>query len=142
MKESSTIKNLVWNDDRLTVEFKSGSTYIFEAVPKQVYDEFMLAESLGKFFASKVRGKFDVMKIAHEAHVAPEEGYPFPTGPKPGAGQLSSWENEGGAQAQPTDAAGDSPRISDTDYTTCLEWTQEEEDEFMKIMNDKHDGDE
>ena len=39
----------------LDVKFKSGSTYRYKEVPQIVYELFLSAESLGKFFAAEIK---------------------------------------------------------------------------------------
>lgn len=43
----------------LAIRFKSGGEYHYAGVPKNVADEFHAAKSLGGFFASQIRGKFE-----------------------------------------------------------------------------------
>jgi KTSC domain len=47
----------------LTVEFKRGGKYLYRGVSPEVYDDFMAAESIGKFFLSKIKGSFDWEKL-------------------------------------------------------------------------------
>jgi hypothetical protein len=57
------------NSAVLTVQFKTkngdpGALYEYEAVPAEVFNAFMEAESPGRFFASEVKGKFTSRKVA------------------------------------------------------------------------------
>lgn len=48
----------------LAVQFKAdGPLYYFADVPSELYDEFRAAESFGRFFAERIRGKFDSLKV-------------------------------------------------------------------------------
>ena len=51
----------------LAVQFKeNGPLYYFSEFPEELYDEFRQAKSFGRFFAERIRGKFDTMKIEME----------------------------------------------------------------------------
>lgn len=43
---------------RLTIKFKGGRSYHYNGVKQGTYDDFLKAESAGKFFYSKIKGKF------------------------------------------------------------------------------------
>ena len=61
--QSSTIKRIEWFEDQtLRIEFKSGGAYRFLGVPKAVATDLAKAESAGKFFAAKIKGKFPSSK--------------------------------------------------------------------------------
>jgi len=109
MKQSSTIKEVRWVDNFLYVTFHAGSTYEYADVPENIYNEFIQAESLGKYFAENIKTKFDWAKVNED--IPPP--WPFPKGPNPVGG------------------------ISDVvlDYNDLLDWTEEEEDTFMDMMN-------
>lgn len=63
--ESSNIKAVGYNDDEqeLHVQFNSGKTYSYAEVPQQVYDDFMAAESKGKFFFASIKSKFESTEV-------------------------------------------------------------------------------
>lgn len=46
----------------LAVQFNSGSIYHYANVPPTVYDEFVSAESIGKYFGEHIKGHFDYAK--------------------------------------------------------------------------------
>lgn len=48
----------------LYVEFNSGATYQYHAVPQAVYNELMAAESHGKYLNAKIKGTYDYTKLA------------------------------------------------------------------------------
>jgi hypothetical protein len=48
---------------KMLVEFKNGFKYEYDDVPHQTYTQFRMAESQGKFFSSKIVGKFPHKKI-------------------------------------------------------------------------------
>ena len=63
--ESTSIKEVGYNPETqvLTVVFeKSGETYEYKGVPKDVYDALMAAESKGQYFAQNIKGKFEFTK--------------------------------------------------------------------------------
>jgi hypothetical protein len=45
-------------EQRLYLRFHSGKVYRYFEFPPEQYDEFLLAESKGKYFGSHIRGKF------------------------------------------------------------------------------------
>jgi hypothetical protein len=61
--ESSLITHVAYEGTTLYARFKGGNEYAYDAVPQQVYDEFMQAESKGKFFMRNIKGKFADRKI-------------------------------------------------------------------------------
>jgi len=48
---------------KLVVEFKNGSKYEYDEVPHQIYTQFRLSESQGKFFTSKISKTFKYKKL-------------------------------------------------------------------------------
>lgn len=68
MKDSSFIKEVVWEDGNLFVRLKSGRFYTYEDVPYEVYEDFVAADSLGKFFGEHIKDQYDFV-----AYVEPEE---------------------------------------------------------------------
>jgi hypothetical protein len=64
MKDSSFIKEVVWNNGNLFVRLKSGKFYEYENVPEEVYQDFIAADSLGKFFGENIKDQYDF--IAYE----------------------------------------------------------------------------
>jgi KTSC domain len=48
----------------LTVEFKRGEKFLYRGVSQEVYDDFMAAESIGKYFLTMIKGVFDWEKLA------------------------------------------------------------------------------
>lgn len=63
--DSSTIKSLEYDFDseKLIVEFKAGSKYLYRDVPEDVAREFFLAESKGKHFAEHIKDDYVTEKI-------------------------------------------------------------------------------
>lgn len=63
--KSSNIRSVDYNDDarELTVSFKTGATYVYAEVPRSVYDALVSADSIGGYFASRVRGKYESIKL-------------------------------------------------------------------------------
>ena len=87
MKESSTIKDVMWIEGHLIVTFKTGAVYQYADVPEQVYSDFLAADSLGKFFTTNVKPKYEGTKAPERklyVHGSDVPGaWPFPTGSKP-----------------------------------------------------------
>jgi hypothetical protein len=54
--QSSNVKKTEYDTEtkKLVVEFNNGQKYEYNDVPHQVYTQFRMAESQGKFFSSKI----------------------------------------------------------------------------------------
>lgn len=48
---------------KLVVEFKNGLKYEYEKVPHQIYTQFRMAESQGKFFNSNISKVYSYKRI-------------------------------------------------------------------------------
>lgn len=60
--QSQAIKSIAW-DQRLgvlSIEFASG-IYKYYGVPQTVVDEFLLAESKGKYFNKNIRNQYTIV---------------------------------------------------------------------------------
>ena len=59
---SSNIAAIGWEDDKLFVTFKSKLTvptnYSYEGVPKELFEEMLIAPSVGKFFNEKIKVEY------------------------------------------------------------------------------------
>jgi len=84
MKESSFIKDVQWTSDGTTdtlwVRLKSGVFYTYNDVPEWVYNDFIVAESLGKFFTKEIKGKYAETKYEEVTYTTQPA---FPLGVKP-----------------------------------------------------------
>lgn len=62
---SSTIKKTEYDTQskNLIVEFNNGVKYSYDEVPHQLYTQFRMSESQGKFFTSKISRTFKYKKI-------------------------------------------------------------------------------
>ena len=47
-----------FKEEVLHVQFKGGKTYIYEGVPRHIYDELMMAESVGKYFNQTIKNEY------------------------------------------------------------------------------------
>jgi hypothetical protein len=54
---SSNIASAAWNDGTLTLTYVHGGSYRYTAVPWNVYNDLVAAESAGKFFHANIKGK-------------------------------------------------------------------------------------
>lgn len=63
---SSNIRSVGFDasSSTLEVEFESGSVYQYFDVPKDVYEDFMNASSLGKFSQKDIKGKYRFVQVA------------------------------------------------------------------------------
>ena len=48
---------------KLVVEFKNGLKYEYDEVPHQLYTQFRMSESQGKFFSSKISRGYKFKKV-------------------------------------------------------------------------------
>jgi aspartokinase-like uncharacterized kinase len=62
---SSNIKRTEYDTQtkNLLVEFNNGAKYSYEDVPHQLYTQFRMSESQGKFFNSKISKTFKYKKV-------------------------------------------------------------------------------
>ena len=60
--DSSTVQSVGWQDSILEVEFKSG-IYQYLDVPKQVFQEFLEADSHGRYFNNHIKKHFQSRKV-------------------------------------------------------------------------------
>jgi hypothetical protein len=63
--QSSNIKRTEYdtNSKELVVEFNNGLIYSYENVPHQLYTQFRMSESQGKFFSSKISKTFKYKRL-------------------------------------------------------------------------------
>ncbi len=55
--------NVQAEDKTMIAEFKNGTRYEYEEVPHNVYAEFRLSESQGKYFNSKISKVYKYKKL-------------------------------------------------------------------------------
>lgn len=57
---SATFRELSYDDQMatLSVTFRSGARYEYFLVPPAVVEELFAAESIGRYFTERIRGKF------------------------------------------------------------------------------------
>jgi frataxin-like iron-binding protein CyaY len=60
---STTIQNVDWKNGTMTIQFKNGTIYVYKNVPQALYDEFIVAESAGKYFHKYIKPVFIGVKI-------------------------------------------------------------------------------
>jgi KTSC domain len=53
--ESSNVAAVGWQDDKLMVKFNRGDIYRYDGVPLSVYNDFVNAESVGRFFHANIK---------------------------------------------------------------------------------------
>ena len=63
--QSSNIKKTEYDTEtkKLMVEFSNGAKYEYDEVPLQLYTQFRMSESQGKFFTSKISKTFKYKKV-------------------------------------------------------------------------------
>jgi len=62
---STAIRFISYDEDaeRLSVTFITGRRYVYEQVPKDVFEAFLSASSRGGFFNSEIRDRYDYREI-------------------------------------------------------------------------------
>ncbi len=63
--QSSNIKKTEYDTEtkKLLVEFNNGAKYEYDEVPHQLYTQFRMSESQGKFFTAKISKNHKYKKI-------------------------------------------------------------------------------
>lgn len=63
--ESSNLKKTEYDTEskKLVVEFKNGLKYEYDEVPHNIYAQFRLSESQGKFFNTQIAKTFKYKKL-------------------------------------------------------------------------------
>ena len=63
--KSSNIKHTVYDTEtkKMLVEFNNGLKYEYSEVPLQIYTQFRMTESQGKFFSSKISRTYKYVKL-------------------------------------------------------------------------------
>ena len=64
--KSSNVASVGYDESGLRVQFKDGASYLYKGVPAETYANLMSADSIGKFLASEIRGKFPGRKLDAE----------------------------------------------------------------------------
>lgn len=65
---SSTIRSIMYQEatenirSQLTVIFTSGARYVYTGVPRELWERFKEAESVGRFFAREIKPVFPGVK--------------------------------------------------------------------------------
>lgn len=64
-KKSSQVRSIGYDKEKqvLQIEFSSGGVYDYSGVPESVYDDFIRAESLGQFVATRIRGEYEYKRL-------------------------------------------------------------------------------
>jgi len=61
---SSNVESVGWLDESLYVKFQhSKSLYRYDGVPRQVYEEALAADSVGRYIVGNVKDKYNVTKV-------------------------------------------------------------------------------
>jgi len=63
--QSSNIKHTEYDTEtkKMLVEFNNGLKYEYSDVPHQIYTQFRMTESQGKFFSSKISRAYKYVKL-------------------------------------------------------------------------------
>ena len=62
---SSNIEAIAYNEnnEKLYIRFLKGSVYEYALVPQEVFNEFRIAESHGKYFINYIKGVYSYNRI-------------------------------------------------------------------------------
>jgi len=62
--ESSLIREVCYKEEiqTLYVRFKNGTMYSYTEVPRNIFDDLMSAESIGKYFVRNIKTSFSFQK--------------------------------------------------------------------------------
>lgn len=61
--ESSAIEGIKHSGEQLVVYFTNGSTYVYSGVSEKVVEDFLAADSKGRYFISNVKDRYPYVKI-------------------------------------------------------------------------------
>ena len=64
--QSSALERVSYDEAGHTLSAKfrdSGRTYIYRGVPRALYDQLMLADSIGAYFNAHIRDRFDFEEL-------------------------------------------------------------------------------
>lgn len=62
---STNIVSIGYDSDTsvLEIEFYSREVYQYTNIPQRLFDDFMTSQSLGRYFAQNIKGKFSFRKM-------------------------------------------------------------------------------
>lgn len=119
---SSSIASIEFLDrpvSDMIIEFVGGSKYLFREISEEIRNNLLESESKGKYFAANIRNKFQsevyTAGVVCDMTDVTMWSWPFPTS-RPEEPPLIS----------PDDAV---------DYNKILEWTSEEEEAFLDMID-------
>ncbi|MCG6494481.1 KTSC domain-containing protein [Kitasatospora sp. A2-31] len=63
--DSSALRSVGYDAARrvLEVEFVGGGVYAYDSVPRRVHGELMAAESHGRYFVRRIRGRYPYRRL-------------------------------------------------------------------------------
>lgn len=85
----------------LLIRFKTGEVYVYQGVPREIFERFRQARSKGQFFASAIRDRFVSRRLAAGEIAAIARGH----GPTAGFGVPASVRVDIAALERPWKAA-------------------------------------
>lgn len=70
--QSSDLASVGYDERRrlLEIEFRSGGIYRYIDVPKEIFDALLAAESKGRFFAARIRSRFQHERLKPRSSAA------------------------------------------------------------------------
>lgn len=64
--KSSNVAEVGYDGDVLEVTFRNGSRYRYSGVPREVHDELVSAESVGRYLNQNVKGQYGVERVVED----------------------------------------------------------------------------
>ena len=61
--ESSNIRSIGYEDNTLEVEFSGGGIYQYNDVPEDVFNQFNMSMSKGRYLSAYIKGKYNFIKV-------------------------------------------------------------------------------
>lgn len=62
--DSSNIKEVRWENNKMYITFVQGGIYEYENIPKRMFEAFRAEPSAGKYFHRAIKNKYTGRKIA------------------------------------------------------------------------------
>ena len=63
--ESSLLSSAAYSDDgTLQLQFRNGAIYLYFAVPRDVFEDLLAAQSKGSYFNRNIRDRFHHQRLA------------------------------------------------------------------------------
>lgn len=61
--KSKSIASIGYENEQMQINFRNGEILVFQGIPVQLFNNFMIARQKGKFYGIYIRGKYPSIKI-------------------------------------------------------------------------------